>query len=112
MYGAAAEAIDRARRGDGPTLLEATTYRFFGHFFGDSSDYMPQEEFRTAMAADPVPAYRARLIADGHASEDELAALERRIEGELDEAVEFAKSSPFPDLSEVGRDVFAQEVLA
>jgi pyruvate dehydrogenase E1 component alpha subunit len=112
MYGAAAEAINRAREGDGPTLIEAMTYRFFGHFVGDASDYMPTDEYQMALTADPVPAFRARLIADGHVSEDELAALEKRIEGELDEAAEFAKSSPFPDLTEIGRDVYAQEVPA
>jgi pyruvate dehydrogenase E1 component alpha subunit len=112
MYGAAAEAINRAREGDGPTLIEAMTYRFFGHFVGDASDYMPTDEYQMALTADPVPAFRARLIADGHVSEDELAALEKRIEGELDEAAEFAKSSPFPDLAEIGRDVYAQEVPA
>jgi pyruvate dehydrogenase E1 component alpha subunit len=112
MYDAAAEAINRARGGEGPTLIEAMTYRFFGHFVGDASDYMPKDEYQMAMTADPVPAFRARLIADGHASEDELATLEKRIEGELDEAAEFAKSSPFPDLAEIGLDVYAQEVPA
>ena len=110
MCQAAAEAIDRARRGDGPTLIEAMTYRFFGHYFGDSIDYMPKEEYEAALAADPVPAFRARLIADGTASEEELATIEKRIESALDDAVEFANSSPYPDLAEIGLDVYAEEV--
>jgi pyruvate dehydrogenase E1 component alpha subunit len=113
MWAAARTAIDRARRGDGPTLIEALTYRFGGHYFpGDPGDYMPKQEYDAALAADPVPAFRARLIAEGHASEDDLAAIEKRIEGELDEAVQFALDSPFPDLAELLTDVYAEGVPA
>lgn len=112
MYQAAGEAIDRARSGGGPTLIEAMTFRFFGHVFGDADGYMDKAEKKAAMEADPVPALRARLIADGIADEAALAALEAGIKAEIDEAVEFAMNSPFPEIDELRRDVYAQELVA
>jgi TPP-dependent pyruvate/acetoin dehydrogenase alpha subunit len=111
MYAAAAEAVERARAGEGPTLIEAMTFRFFGHVLGDADAYMDKEQKKAAMAADPVPAFRARLITDGLATEADLAAMEATIEGELDEAVEFALSSDYPMLEELKRDVFAEEIV-
>ena len=64
------------------------------------------------MAKDPVPAFRAWLVQNGHATEAELAALESTIEKQLDEAVEFALSSAVPDVAELRRDVFAEELTA
>ena len=57
MYAAAREAIERARAGDGPTLIEAMTFRFFGHVLGDAENYMDKEQKKTAIAADPVPGF-------------------------------------------------------
>ena len=112
MYAAAKEAVDRARAGQGPTLLEAVTFRFFGHVFGDADAYMKKGEKDAAMARDPVPAFRAWLVQNGHAGEAQLAALEGAIEKEIDAAVDFALSSPTPELAELHRDVFADEVTA
>ena len=112
MYAAAKEAVDRARAGQGPTLLEAVTFRFFGHVFGDADAYMKKGEKDAAMARDPVPAFRAWLVRNGHAGEAALASLEGTIEKEIDAAVDFALSSPNPELSELRRDVFADEVTA
>jgi pyruvate dehydrogenase E1 component alpha subunit len=106
MYGAAAEAVARARAGEGPTLIEAMTYRFNGHVFGDADGYIPEEEKEAAIAADPYPRFRARLIADGIASEAELASIEAGWEAALDEAVEFALASPLPALEEISTDVY------
>jgi acetoin:2,6-dichlorophenolindophenol oxidoreductase subunit alpha len=111
MYGAAKVAIDRARAGNGPTLIEAKTFRFFGHVFGDADGYMDKAEKATAMERDPVPALRARLIADELASEAELVEMEAAITQQIDAAVEFALSSPVPDVTELKTDVFAEEVL-
>jgi pyruvate dehydrogenase E1 component alpha subunit len=109
MYAAAHEAVARARAGEGPTLIEAMTYRFHGHVFGDKDAYMDKERKARAMAEDPVPRFRAKLIAEGIASEEQLAAMEAAIEAEIDEAVEFALGSPFPGVEELQRDVFAGE---
>ena len=110
MYAAAAEAIARARAGEGPTLIEAMTYRFFGHVFGDQDPYMDSARKAQAMADDPVPRFRATLIETSVASEEQLAALEAGIEADIDEAVEFALGSPFPGVEELARDIFAEEM--
>jgi acetoin:2,6-dichlorophenolindophenol oxidoreductase subunit alpha len=112
MYAAAREAVERARAGQGPTLLEGLTFRFFGHVFGDADAYMKKGEKDAAMAKDPVPAFRRWLIQNGHSSEADLTAIESAIARELDAAVEFALSSPTPEVVELRRDVFANEVAA
>lgn len=106
MYSAAAQAVARARAGEGPTLIEAVTFRFHGHVFGDSDGYMPKEEKDAAIAADPYPRYRAHLIANGVATEEEVAAIEAGFEAELDEAVDFALASPEPGAGELTTDVY------
>jgi TPP-dependent pyruvate/acetoin dehydrogenase alpha subunit len=108
MYKAANEAVARARAGEGPTLIEAMTFRFHGHVFGDADKYIPKEEKAKWVAADPYPALRARLIADGTATEEQLAKIEADIETEIDAAVEFALASPFPGLEELSTDVYGE----
>ncbi len=108
MYSAAREAVERARAGEGPTLIEAMTFRFHGHVFGDADRYMDPAEKAAAIAADPYPAFRAKLIADGLASEADLAGIEAGVEAELDEAVAFALASPYPDLGELTSDVYGE----
>jgi pyruvate dehydrogenase E1 component alpha subunit len=112
MYLAAKAAIDRARAGGGPTLIEAMTFRFMGHVFGDPDAYIPKEMKAEAMTNDPVPRFRAKLIADGVAAEDQLAAIEAEIEDRIDKAIAFALESPYPESVELRRDVFAEEIMA
>ena len=112
MYAAAREAIDRARAGEGPTLIEAMTFRFFGHVFGDADAYMDEGEKEAAMAADPYPRYRQQLIDQGVASEEELAAIEAGHAAEIEEAIQFALDCPYPDASEVYKDVYEKEIAA
>jgi TPP-dependent pyruvate/acetoin dehydrogenase alpha subunit len=112
MYSAFAEAVARARAGEGPTLLECMTFRFFGHNFGDDDSYIPPDQKAAAMAADPVPRLRARLIADRIATEEELAALEAEIEAQIDDALAFALASPWPEPDALRFDVFQQEIAA
>lgn len=111
MYAAAKEAVGRARSGGGPTLIEAMTFRFHGHVMGDDDSYMSPGEKQDWMAKDPVPKFRAWLIAEGYASEEQLAETEAAIEREIDEALEYALSSPFPDNDELRRDVYGEEVV-
>ena len=112
MYAAAAQAVARARAGEGPTLLECMTFRFFGHNFGDDDSYIPKEQKAAAMAADPVPAFRAKLIADGIATEEELSAIEAAIEADIDDALQFALASPWPVKDDLRHDVYEKEVAA
>ncbi|HKT76517.1 MAG TPA: thiamine pyrophosphate-dependent dehydrogenase E1 component subunit alpha [Sphingobium sp.] len=108
MYAAAHAAINRARDGEGPTLIEAMTFRFHGHVFGDDDKYMTKEEKAAAMERDPVPAFRARLIADGTATEGQLAGIEAEIEAEIEAAIKYALASDMPPLEELVRDVYAE----
>ncbi len=110
MYGAAKVAIDRARAGEGPTLIEAMTFRFNGHLLGESGGYMDKDLYADAQTKDPMPILRARLIAEGIASEDELKAIETDIDARIDAALAAAMDAPFPDLAELKRDVFAEEI--
>ena len=112
VFVAAGEAVRRARAGEGPTLIEARAYRFWGHVFGDDMAYQPPAERQAAMDADPVPAYRARLLAEQVADEEALADIEARIATEIEDAVAFALASPEADLSEIDIDVFAEAVTA
>jgi pyruvate dehydrogenase E1 component alpha subunit len=106
MYNVAREAVERARAGEGPTLIEAMTFRFHGHVFGDAGNYIPKEELAEAIANDPYPRFRAKLIADGISTEEALAAIEAGFEVELDEAVDYALASAFPGIEELTTDVY------
>jgi len=110
MYGAAKVAIDRARAGEGPTLIEAMTFRFNGHLLGEAGHYMDKAIYADAQAKDPMPILRARLIAQGIASEAEVAAIEADIDRRIDEALAAAMAADFPDAAELKRDVFAEEI--
>jgi pyruvate dehydrogenase E1 component alpha subunit len=112
MYAAAQSAVNRARDGGGPTLIEAMTFRFHGHVFGDADKYMDKGEKEAAMARDPVVRLRSWLIEKGHSTAQELSEMESAIEKDIDAAVEFALSSPEPDVAELHRDVFAAEQLS
>ena len=106
-WGALSEAIDRARQGEGPSLVEATTYRFRGHTRYDGMKYVPDGEVAAHVAADPVVRFRADLIAVGHASEAELAALDEEGARAAEAAWEFARESPYPEVEELLTDVYA-----
>jgi pyruvate dehydrogenase E1 component alpha subunit len=86
-FGALAEAVDRARSGGGPTLVELVTFRFRGHSYGDDQAYIPKEQFADAETRDPVPTYRARLLASGVCTEDELVAIEEAASATVEETV-------------------------
>lgn len=110
MLDAARAAVDHARSGQGPVLLEADTYRLMGHYFGDGMSYMPKEELAAQTAADPVVRYRDFLIAEGHLTEAEISAIEAKAAGEIDEAHAFAVASPDPDPSELLSNVYEEAV--
>ena len=112
MYNAAKEAVERARAGEGPTLIEAMTFRFFGHVFGDDDSYMDPAEKQEAMANDPYPRYRDWLVAEGHATEAELDAIDTEHNAAIDAAVDAALEAPWPDESELRKDVFSTEMPA
>ena len=93
-YAALTEAVDRARSGGGPTLVECVTFRFRGHSFGDDQKYIPKAQFEEAEKHDPVPNYRAKLIATGTCTEDELANIEADAAAVVNDAVKVAVNAP------------------
>ena len=108
--GALATAVDRARDGGGPTLVECETYRFFGHYFGDKMRYMPAAELDDRRSRDPVVAYRERLAAIGVMTADELDEVEAGAVRECDRAFSEALGSPLADPACIDRDVYAEGV--
>ncbi|MFJ5263322.1 thiamine pyrophosphate-dependent dehydrogenase E1 component subunit alpha [Streptomyces sp. NPDC088387] len=101
------EALDRARSGGGPTLVEAMTYRFRGHTRYDTMAYIDPAEVADRRGADPVTRFRDRLLAEGHATEDTLAEIDVQALKDVEAAWEFADQSPYPDVAELHADVLA-----
>lgn len=108
MYAAACEAITRARAGEGPTLLEAMVYRFKGHSLSMPYDYMPKDAYAAAEEVDALRHFRPWMIAQGHATEAELDAMEAEIEAEIEEAIEYGFASEFPPEAELMTDILAE----
>ncbi len=106
VYEAACAALDKARRGDGPTLIEAQTYRHGGHSRADPGKYRPDEELQSWLARDPIPMYRQRLL-DLGISEADVEAIESETDAAIDEATEEARNSPPPPVEIAHIDVWA-----
>jgi pyruvate dehydrogenase E1 component alpha subunit len=110
IWRACRTAVGRARSGGGPTLIEAMTFRFEGHNFGDPGHYIPKAEYAAAKLLDPVPRLRTLLLEENYADAGALEALEKQIAADIEEAVQFALDSPFPAAEELHRDVYAEEM--
>jgi acetoin:2,6-dichlorophenolindophenol oxidoreductase subunit alpha len=104
------EALDRARRGHGPTFIECVTFRFRGHYFGDRMAYIPKEQLAAATEADPVPRFRSHLLAAGTCTEDELTRIEDEALDTVEKALKTVMSAPAPSIEELERDVYANPV--
>jgi len=107
VYEAAGRAIERARTGDGPTLLECKTYRLVGHSRSDPRTYRSKEEEETWKLRDPIMMLRRHLLEKEISTETQLGILEQEVENEIKEAITFAESSPEPLPDDVYTDVFA-----
>jgi pyruvate dehydrogenase E1 component alpha subunit len=107
VYQAVKEAAERARAGDGPSFVEAKTYRYRGHYEGDPQVYRLPGELEAWQARDPIPAFRQRLLDGGSLDEAALAQIETGVQAELDEAVAFAKAAPIPQPEEALQGVYA-----
>jgi TPP-dependent pyruvate/acetoin dehydrogenase alpha subunit len=106
VHQALGTAVERARGGDGPTLLECTTYRLWGHYFGDAMKYMPDEELAEARRSEPVGRYRATLLAEGVIDEPEAALIEERARDQVEQAFVAALADPLPDGGQAFVDVY------
>jgi TPP-dependent pyruvate/acetoin dehydrogenase alpha subunit len=108
---AAAEAVERARRGDGPSLIEADTYRQHAHNEGEevfSGPYRPAEEMESWLGRDPIPRYRAHLVASGVTTDEALDAIAQQEFEAIESALRFAEESPMPPESSALEDLFAE----
>jgi TPP-dependent pyruvate/acetoin dehydrogenase alpha subunit len=106
IYEACKIAVDRARAGGGPTMLEIHTVRLWGHFEGDAQAYRG-DELQEATERDPIPAYEQRLRAAGLLDDEAVAAIQAEAEAEVEAAISFAKESPEPKPSDAYLHVFA-----
>ncbi|WP_158174724.1 thiamine pyrophosphate-dependent dehydrogenase E1 component subunit alpha [Grimontia hollisae] len=106
MFDVATAAIEKARNGGGPSLIEAKTYRHQGHSRADPGKYRPAEEVERWLAYDPIPLYRSRL-ADQGVEDSVLTNIESEVDAEINQATEAAKASPAPDVSLCFKDVWA-----
>lgn len=107
VYEVAGEAIGRARAGEGPSLIEVRTDRLWGHFEGDADAYR-SAELKAAMAeGDAVEAYSKRLESEGVLTQEQMSDIRERMQSEVEEALDYARSSPYPDPTEALEHVFA-----
>ncbi|MBT5797104.1 MAG: thiamine pyrophosphate-dependent dehydrogenase E1 component subunit alpha [Porticoccaceae bacterium] len=108
MFEAVGEAVQRARRGDGPSAIEASAMRYYGHFEGDPQLYRAKSEIKTLMKnADPICNFVSRVTDSGVLTVDELAVVDTEILAMLDEKVEAARAAPIPAANELYTDVYA-----
>ena len=107
VYEAAKEAVERAKRGEGPTLIECKTYRHKGHSRMDPATYRSKEEVEYWLRKDPIPRFRDRLLEMGILTEGEAKKIEEEVLREIEEAVKFALESPYPEPEEALKDVYA-----
>ena len=108
VHEAIEEAANRARRGDGPTLLDIRTYRYKGHSMSDPQKYRSKEEVNEWIDNDPIN-YVLEIIKDNKwLSEKEIEAIDVWVKKEVDESVEFAENSPYPEAHELYEDVYTQ----
>ncbi len=96
VFEVTSEAVDRARNGKGPTLIDAITYRWDGHYVGDPAVARPEGELEEWKKKDPIAGLRKKLFEEGILNEEMVQEIAKRIEIEIEEAVDFGKKSPFP----------------
>jgi pyruvate dehydrogenase E1 component alpha subunit len=106
IYEAAGEAVARARRGEGPSLIEAKTYRYYGHFEGDTILYRTKDELESYRGRDPIATLRTYILDHDIASEQELNAMDERVKAHLVRSWERAEAAPFPEPDEALQDVY------
>jgi pyruvate dehydrogenase E1 component alpha subunit len=107
VYEAVGEAVARARKSEGPTLVECKTCRHHGHYEGDTMTYRTKEEVEECKKRDPIPRFRKKLVEMEALTEKEADKVEQEVAREIDEAVKFAEESPLPAPEEALEDVYA-----
>lgn len=107
VYQAAKEAVERARNGEGPSLIECVTYRNYGHFEGDAQTYKAEaEKAKQLNEKDAIVQFKKIVLEQNLLSEADINSLEQKVEQEIEEAVKFGEDSPYPDPTELLKDVY------
>lgn len=102
------KAVERARSGKGPTLIEAKTYRWEGHSRSDARKYRTRDEEKEwKKQRDPISLFKERLIAENVLTEEEFNELDKKVQTQMDEAIEFAENSQDPSLETLTTDIYA-----
>lgn len=108
VHNAVKKAADRARKGDGPTLLEFRTYRYKGHSMSDPQKYRSKDEVEEYKQRDPVEVVRKAILDQKMATEKSLEAIDKKVAAQVEESVKFAEESAFPDPSEAMTDIYVE----
>ena len=108
VHEAIEEAVARARKGDGPTLLEMKTYRYKGHSMSDAQTYRTKDEVKEYQAEDPILKVLATIKKNNWATDSDIETIEKKVEDLVAECVKFAEDSPFPTIDELYKDVYVQ----
>ncbi|EIP3425950.1 thiamine pyrophosphate-dependent dehydrogenase E1 component subunit alpha [Salmonella enterica] len=109
VYETVKQAVDNARSGKGPSLIEVIVYRWQGHYCGDPASYRPGEYIIEAHEKDPVTRFKKYLINNKKATVDELDTISNAMKDEIEQAVNFAENSDYPDVSEAFTDVYSND---
>lgn len=108
VHRALAKAAEHIRAGNGPYYLEIKTYRYRGHSVSDPAKYRTKDELQHYKDLDPIEMLKKKMLDNGMITQDQIDAMEEAMKQEMDEAVEFAETSPFPDASELYTDNYVQ----
>jgi len=109
VHMAIAEAAERARKGEGPTLLELKTYRYKGHSMSDPAKYRTKEELAAYKKRDPIEQVKETILKKKYATEDDLEKIHKETKVKVEESVKFAEESAYPSVSEIFTDVYVQK---
>ncbi|MFT7084907.1 MAG: pyruvate dehydrogenase E1 component alpha subunit [Vicingaceae bacterium] len=109
VHNAIERAVTRARKGDGPTLLEMRTYRYKGHSMSDPAKYRTKEELEEYKTLDPIESALQVIKKKKYATDSELKDIQEKVKAQVQESITFAEESAYPDASELYTDVYVQE---
>lgn len=109
VHNAMAEAVERARKGNGPTFLEIRTYRYKGHSMSDPAKYRTKEEVESYKKKDPIEVLKKKILTKKYATEKQLEEIHKKVKETVDESVKFSEESDFPDGADIYTDVYVQE---
>ncbi|SJN50241.1 Pyruvate dehydrogenase E1 component alpha subunit [Sphingobacterium sp. JB170] len=109
VHNAMDEAVQRARSGEGPTFLEIRTYRYKGHSMSDPAKYRTKDELQEYKGRDPLLSTKAAIVENNYADEAWFAEADAEVKKIVEDAVKFAEESPYPDASEIYKDIYVQE---